>query len=700
MRIHALTVTAFALILSAVTSSATTFYVSPNGNDSYTGTSQTAPWKTIAKVNGYSFSTGDSVLFVSGATWREELIVSANGVTFGSYGSGARPVISGSNLYTSGWATATGGKNVWRVLVGGYQPEQVWFNGVLGHPVSGTMAILAQNQWFYSNNYLYVHSTSNPATAFKAPGIEAAQRDSAMIITGGGNITVTGLAFSNPNYTAINIGSNVIGTQSFTNDLWEGAQYEGLVATGGTEQVTNSEGINNLMGIGVGGGYGITINNSILSGNSEGAIELYSTLGPSTITGSTLSGNSASNPSWSTILNYSPNTLTVSNSIILPNPEYSLLSTYIGVTDDGTNVNTSPAFAQRAAPLIIVPFVDDYNNLAVAQSVSALAHQYGCKLSYALNTKLVTPTNWTAIAVLQQSGDEIVAHTRSHSDLANNNVFTMQYTGTASAATMTITSAISLQTFLNGSSTPDLNIDLSNTWNGMITICAAINQNPAYSCVMQNNQNYFTPALLAAVSKVNIKRAYLAHASSNYLNWEVQGSIADIQANIPGYTVKSFATPFTSSSLAVENQIQSAGVAANRNGILNTNNLPNGNWFMSGPLDIYNIGAMWIPSAFDATKPVSSTAALVEGMGAVGGVMAIFSHGVDEFSLTSWQALFQNLQKFGATCMTLQQATQYIQQNGTLVPDGTKKNWVRSVALTPNFANTAGSPSQGAHGLQ
>jgi hypothetical protein len=50
--------------------------------------------------------------------------------------------------------------------------------------------------------------------------------------------------------------------------------------------------------------------------------------------------------------------------------------------------------------------------------------------------------------------------------------------------------------------------------------------------------------------------------------------------------------------------------------------------------------------------------------------------------------------------MTMSQATEYIQQNGTLVPDGTNKNWVSSVPLKPNLANTATSPTQGAHGLQ
>lgn len=676
---------------------ATTYYVSPSGNDLFPGVSSFIPWKTIAHVNSVNLSPGDNVLFLAGGVWREELIASHNGVTYGAYGTGARPVISGSNLYSTGW-TAAGATNVWMVTVGAYQPEQVWFNTVLGSPVSSTSAIIAPNQWFFQNGDLYVYSTSDPGKAFTVPGIEAAQRDVAALIQSS-NITFTGLAFMNPNYKAIDVASTSAGTQIFTNDLWQGAQYEGLLIEAAAAQINSSKGLYNEVGIGVAGGSGVVVNNSLLSGNIDGAMEVYGTSGPSSIIQSTISGNSTAKSLEATLLNYSPSALTVSKSIILPNPTNSINTTYIGITDDGTNINTSPAFARRAAPLYIVPYIDDYNNLGVAQSVSALAHQYGCTLSYALNTKLVTQAAWQQIATMMQAGDEIVAHTRSHADLADNNVFTMQYKGTATSATMSInTSSGKLQTFLNGSTTPDLNVDISNTYNGMTDICSIVNANSSYSCVPDAQQLFFTPAELESVSNVNILQPYLAAASSDFLNFEVEGAKTDIQTNLPGYTVKSFATPYTSSNQAVETHIQNAGFLSNRNGVLDANDLQNGNWLLSS-FDIYNLGAMWLPSQFDLTKPTSSAAALVEGLGANGGVIAVYAHGVDETTLASWQTLFENLQTFGASCMTMSQATSYIQQNGTLVPDGTGKNWVRSVQLNPDFTTTSASPTQGAHGL-
>jgi hypothetical protein len=685
--------------ITALPALATTYYVSPSGNDSFSGTSQSQPWKTIARVNSGPFQPGDTVLFEAGGTWREELIAGTGTayVTYGVYGTGLSPVITGADLYKTGWTAASGLTDVWSVTVGAYQPEQVWFNTVLGKPVNATSAIIAPNQWFFQNGDLYVYSTSNPGTAFTAPGVEAAQRDVAALIMRP-SVTLNGLTFMNPNYKVIQLtgaGSNV----TFNNVLWQGGQYEGLLDEDEVVSINNSKGLYNEVGIAVTGNGRVSISNSILSGNTDAAVEIDGGYGTSSIHQSTLTGNGTAHPLSETIRNYGVNPLTVSNSIILPNPTNSIRTTYIGVNDDGTNISTSPAFARRAAPLYIVPFVDDYNNLPVAQSVSDLAHQYGCTLSYALNTKLVTPTAWQQISAMVQAGDEIVAHTRSHADLADPFVFTMQYKGTASSALMSInTSSGRLQTFLNGSSTPDLDVDISNTYNGMIDICSVVNANPAYSCVPDDQQNFFTPAELESVSNVNIIQPYHAAASSDFLNYEINGSKADIEANIPGYTAKSFATPFSSSTPAIEDAIKNAGFFGNRNGILDENDQPDGNWLLSN-FNVYNLGAMWIPSQFDLTKPASSAAAMVEGMGANGGVIAIYAHGVDEMSLANWKTLFQNLQQFGATCMTMSQATSYIQQNGTLIPDGTGKNWVRSIQLNPDFSNTVASPTQGAHGL-
>ena len=79
--------------LSKVTG--TRYYVSTNGNDANDGKSSATAWATLDKVNSYKFSAGDAVLFECGGSWRGQL-VGRDGVTYASYGIGAKPMIMGA----------------------------------------------------------------------------------------------------------------------------------------------------------------------------------------------------------------------------------------------------------------------------------------------------------------------------------------------------------------------------------------------------------------------------------------------------------------------------------------------------------------------------------------------------------------------------------------------------------------------------
>jgi len=109
---------ALAILMTAGTAWGTVYYVDCAADgDAGAGTSTAAnvAWKTVAKVNSSSFSAGDSVLFNKGCTWREQLTVPSSGsagnpITFGAYGSGAAPILSGANLITPGtsWTAVAG----------------------------------------------------------------------------------------------------------------------------------------------------------------------------------------------------------------------------------------------------------------------------------------------------------------------------------------------------------------------------------------------------------------------------------------------------------------------------------------------------------------------------------------------------------------------------------------------------------------
>lgn len=103
-------------IIFSFSAEATTYYVSNSGNDANSGTSPSSPWRTINKVNSFKrFSPGDNILFNRGNTFYGGIIISNSGssgnpITYGAYGSGAKPIITGFTSVTS-WTNVGG--NIW-----------------------------------------------------------------------------------------------------------------------------------------------------------------------------------------------------------------------------------------------------------------------------------------------------------------------------------------------------------------------------------------------------------------------------------------------------------------------------------------------------------------------------------------------------------------------------------------------------------
>ncbi len=95
------------------------YYVSSSGgNDSNTGTSTIAAWKTIAKVNSVmsSFVSKDTVFFKCGDTFTDQLNIAKSGtsaspIVFSSYDTGSKPLINTAVTLT-GW-TVTSNPKIW-----------------------------------------------------------------------------------------------------------------------------------------------------------------------------------------------------------------------------------------------------------------------------------------------------------------------------------------------------------------------------------------------------------------------------------------------------------------------------------------------------------------------------------------------------------------------------------------------------------
>ena len=81
------------------------YYVdATSGNDANRGMTADDAWQTIAKVNGYTFQTGDNILFKRGETWvGVALVPPRDNLSFGAYGAGANPILDGNDLVNCIW---------------------------------------------------------------------------------------------------------------------------------------------------------------------------------------------------------------------------------------------------------------------------------------------------------------------------------------------------------------------------------------------------------------------------------------------------------------------------------------------------------------------------------------------------------------------------------------------------------------------
>jgi parallel beta-helix repeat protein len=113
--------------------SATVYYVSTTGNDANSGTSTSNPWRTLTKVNNFTPKPGDQILFKRGDSWTGTITIKSSGtsaspITYGAYGTGVNPVISGFTTVT-GWTNEGGG--IYSKLINpNSSPNLLTINGV------------------------------------------------------------------------------------------------------------------------------------------------------------------------------------------------------------------------------------------------------------------------------------------------------------------------------------------------------------------------------------------------------------------------------------------------------------------------------------------------------------------------------------------------------------------------------------------
>lgn len=91
------------------------YYVSGEGDDNNDGNSPEKAWKTLDKVNNFTFENGDMVLFKRGEIFRGH-IFARSGVSYSAYGRGAKPKICAAydGIACGEWVK-TEHENIWRL---------------------------------------------------------------------------------------------------------------------------------------------------------------------------------------------------------------------------------------------------------------------------------------------------------------------------------------------------------------------------------------------------------------------------------------------------------------------------------------------------------------------------------------------------------------------------------------------------------
>ncbi len=95
-----------------------TYYVSYRGDDSNDGLSKETPWKTPSRYLTGKLQSGDVLLFERGGVYRDVSLVTKSGVSYGAYGTGAKPqLLAGDKDYADESLWKEESKNIWVTTV-------------------------------------------------------------------------------------------------------------------------------------------------------------------------------------------------------------------------------------------------------------------------------------------------------------------------------------------------------------------------------------------------------------------------------------------------------------------------------------------------------------------------------------------------------------------------------------------------------
>jgi hypothetical protein len=524
------------------------------------------PWTTIG---GWA-SAGDSVNIAlkRGSLFRETFTITTSGapgrpIIISDYGEGLPPRIYGDKAYV-GWATSNAGANLFEVADPNIT-SAVWTNDV---PLfKGTNAsVLRPGEWISSGGFLRFRcDLGNP----DALGLEVR-----------GAIRPYGIIINASNLTFKNLVAGYTRNQAVRILGGEGITFESctLVASPESAWVANTSALfltcrfingqvtidnpaanarllycllqhdpeyGHIRNLNVLNAAAVAVLNSAFVGGCRNQV-FNSAAGNLGFTNCIFTAHGSDLDSYGDpTIQSSVGVCVIDHCSVLPSGRNT--DFLKGVTLGRSNLYLGPKFRNYARDGIIMPQIDDYENLNTWDLVCQKADIFGFKATFAISQTHVLALDNPAkarIHALIAEGHGIAAHTRSHAELGVPLAFTLRYLGSGNSCSLNVSGGRLTTTIENDTNGDAVDLDLSIFAKDAVgpsdALIRYLDAHPQYECHSGRypNQNFGQRVPLEFLFPVQIADIKAAAGSvfyetNSWYRYEIIGSKTDLETAFP-----------------------------------------------------------------------------------------------------------------------------------------------------------------------
>jgi len=635
------------ILLGCGVASAATYYVSNAGTDAPGCTTAATACKTLGYVDSsITLNAGDSVLLQRGGVWNEQLIPSSSGtsgspISYDAYGTGAAPLITAVAPILP-WISGTGtpwiyvSGSTWKApivtTIGSPTVNMVQFGALYGRkqPYGSGCAssIVSKYDWCLSGTNLYVYSAAgaNPVTTYATDGaivptVAQASGLAMISIVGKSWLTFQHIEIQNFDYMGVSV------TGASDNLVFANMEVDGMVPYGTTP-----------LGfyVNVNGGYGTSI--QFLNDDAHLNYDGFRVDGASAITVKNCRGYAnrdtglKDNTTSGMVVAYSYSHFYGNNVAQFPTSDV-----VGGIAGSGNVSSLIPPVAVnfRTYPARFSFTVDDVGSSAGTEANINTPDATGKLFLTMFSSRglhfnaAVVPSytvDWVSVNTWYAAGNEIDSHSWSHqyystqtnpqgtctlTTCPNYPALDIQYTGSGTAATLTI-SGNTLSTTVTGASGDSIpSIDLTvlpyKTMAGLATYLMSV----AHYTVTYDNggtvvsQDGIGPLVrpnthstnLLNVLGQNIKSASfkLVYDQTKLEPDEMASSMSAMESNVTGLTETFYVYPAGIEDPTIEPYAVAAGFTAARGSLSmkdQTNQTLGANSLYSNGVNVQNLTSL------------------------------------------------------------------------------------------------------------